>query len=741
MAHTVSVLCGAHELKFETGRLAKIAAGACLVTYGDTMVLAAVSEGPLKFKQDFFPLTMDYREKAYADGSIPGGFFKREGRPTEKETLTMRLMDRPMRPLFPSGYMRDVQVQASVLSSDQENDADIHAVNAGSCALALSELPWNGPVGAVRIGRVDDLWVINPTATQRKTSKLDLIVVGTKHAITMVECSAKELPEAEMVEALEVAHAEIIRICDAQLELVATAGRPKAAWTKPAEDESIVAKIRSDWTKAIEEAHRKPGRKLERNKSHKDALEAILKSFFPDYDKDSLVKDPVVEEKRALVKRYAEQVSQEVFREICLSGRRYDDRGPADIRAIEIEVGLLPRTHGSCLFQRGETQALVVTTLGTKLDEQLVEGLHDKEYRSFYLHYNFPNFSVNDTKPIRGASRREIGHGKLGERAVAAVLPPHEEFPYTIRIVSEILESNGSSSMATVCGATMALMDAGVKITQPVAGIAMGLIKDGSREVILTDIAGKEDAWGDMDFKVAGTQRGITSLQIDIKIDGVSSDLMRRALEQARQARIAILKHMLQALRRPRAELSRWAPRLEKIMIKKDKIGALIGPGGKVIRALQEQYATTIAVEDDGSVVLFSVDAEKLAQCKAAIEGMLGEAEIGKIYEGRVVSIKEFGAFVELAPGMEGLVHVSELADEYVGNPEDVVKVGDVIKVKCVHVDSMGKVKLSRKAVIREEKGLPVEEYVPPAPRSRGFGDRGGRGGGGGGGRDRGPRR
>jgi polyribonucleotide nucleotidyltransferase len=734
MAHTVSVLVGAHELKFETGRLAKIAAGACLVQYGDTMVLAAVSESALRVKQDFFPLTMDYREKMYADGSIPGGFFKREGRPTEKETLTCRLMDRPIRPLFPAGYVRDVQVQATVLSSDQENDADVHAVNAGSAALALSELPWHGPVGAVRIGRVENAWVINPTQTQRKTSKLDLIVVGTKDAITMVECSAKELPEAEMVEALEVAHGEIRRICEAQIELVAKAGRPKAAWQKPAEDEAMLARIRKEFTKTLEEAHRKPGRKLERNATHRAAIEAIVKTFVPDTES----KEPAVEEKRALAKRYAEQVSQEVFREVCLSGRRYDDRNPGDIRQIDIEVGLLPRAHGSCLFQRGETQALVVATLGTKLDEQLIEGLHERYNRNFMLHYNFPNFSVNETKPLRGPGRREIGHGKLGERAVEAVLPPHADFPYTIRIVSEILESNGSSSMATVCGGTMALMDAGVKISQPVAGIAMGLIKDGDREVILTDIAGKEDAWGDMDFKVAGTQRGITALQMDIKILGVSSDLLRRSLEAAKQARISILRSMLSALRRPRAELSRFAPRLEKIQIKKDKIGALIGPGGKVIRALQEQYNTTIAVEDDGSVTLFSVDAEKLAQCKAAIEGMLGEAELGKVYEGKVVSIKEFGAFVELAPGMEGLVHVSELDDGYVANPEDVVKIGDVIKVKCVHVDPMGKVKLSRKAVIREEKGLPPEEYVPPAPRSRGFGDRGGRGGGGGrGGRDR----
>jgi polyribonucleotide nucleotidyltransferase len=709
-------------MKFETGRLAKIAAGACLVTYGDVVVLAAVAEGPLKMKQDFLPLTMDYREKMFATGSVPGGFFKREGRPTEKETLTMRLMDRPIRPLFPEGLQRDIQVQAMVLSSDEETDADVLAVNAASAAVALSPLPWAGPVGAVRIGRIDGAWVINPTNTQRKTSQLDLVVVGTAKAITMVEASAKEIPEADMVQALEVAHGEIVRICAAQAELVAKANRPKTAYEGLPEDEGILAMVRRQHADAIEKAHRAPGTKLERNAVHKDCLKKIVEEHTPKEGTPEQIADRVT-----MLKRYAEQVSEEVFRKICLTGRRYDDRKPEDIRNIDIEVGVLPRTHGSSIFQRGETQALVVATLGTKLDEQLIEGLHETYRRAFMLHYNFPNFSVGDTKPIRGPSRREIGHGKLGERALEAVLPPMEEFPYTIRIVSEILESNGSSSMATVCGGTLALMDAGVKITQPVAGIAMGLIKEGDREVILTDIAGKEDAWGDMDFKVAGTQRGITALQMDIKIDGVSSDLMRRALDQARAARIQLLQHMLKALRRPRAELSQWAPRTERIQIKKDKIGALIGPGGKTIRALQEQFKTEIAVDDEGVVIVYAPSGETIKACREAIEAICGEVELGKVFDGKVVSIKEFGAFVELGPGIEGLVHVSELDDGYVATPEDVVQVGDVIKVKVVYVDGAGKIKLSRKAVLREEKGLPVEPYEPPpsrGPRGPRRGDR-----------------
>ncbi len=722
MAHEVSVPVGAHEMTFETGRLARMAAGACLVRCGDTVVLAASTHGDVRFSAGFLPLTMDYREKMYAGGLIPGGFFKREGRPTEKEILTMRMMDRPMRPLFPSGFERDIQVQAVVLSSDQQNDADVLAINAGSAALALSDLPWNGPVGAVRIGRVEGAWVLNPTNAQRAESDVDLTVVGTVKAITMVEASAKEVPEADLVRALEVAHEAIVRLCRAQLELVERCGKAKMAFAAPAEDADLLAAVRGE-AGALEAAHRSPGTKLERAAAHKKAISAIVAKYAPPAA-DGTPDTARVE----IVKRYAEQVSQQVFREICLSGRRYDDRSPADVRPLACEVGVLPRTHGSCLFQRGETQMLTVATLGTKREEQLIEGLHETYYRKFMLHYNFPNFSVGDTKPIRGPGRREIGHGKLGERALESVLPPHDDFPYTIRLVSETLESNGSSSMASVCAGTLALMDAGVKISQPVAGIAMGLIKDGDREVVLTDIAGKEDAWGDMDFKVAGTQRGITALQMDIKIDGVSSELMQRALDQARDARIHILKHMLTALRRPRAELNAYAPRLERIYIPKDKIGAIIGPGGKVIRQMQEDFQVTINVDDDGAVTIYSASKDGIDAARAMIEGMTQEAKIGETYTGKVISVKEFGAFLEIAPGMEALCHVSELDDGYVERPEDVVQLGDVLTVRCINVDPSGKVKVSRKAIIREEKGLPPE---PPAP---GGGGRGGRGGG----RDRG---
>ncbi len=722
MAHVVSVPVGAHEMKFETGRLARMAAGSCIVTIGDTIVLAAASHGTPRFKMNFLPLTMDYREKMYAGGLIPGGFFKREGRPSEKEILTMRMMDRPMRPLFPTGLQRDIQVQAAVLSSDREIDGDVLAINAGSAALALSNLPWDGPVGAVRIGRVDGNWILNPTLTEREESDIDMVVVGTLQAITMVEASAKELPEAEMVRALEIAHETIAAICKAQAELVALGGKPKMEFEGPAENADLLARI-SEMRDRIETAHRTPGNKHERNAAHKACLAAIVAEVCP-ADADGNVDATCVE----IAKRYAEQVSQEVFRAVCLSGKRYDDRAPSDVRALECEASFLPRTHGSAFFQRGETQTLSVVTLGTKREEQLIEGLHETYYRKFMLHYNFPNFCVGDTKPIRGTSRREVGHGKLGERALQAVLPEHEDFPYTIRIVSETLESNGSSSMASVCAGTLALMDAGVKISQPVAGIAMGLIKDGDREVIMTDIAGKEDAWGDMDFKVAGTQRGITALQMDIKIDGVSSDLLQRALEQAKEARIHILKTMLGALRRPRTELNRFAPRLERIYIPKDKIGAIIGPGGKIIRQMQEDYEVTINVDDDGAVTIYSTNAAGIEAAKAQIEGMTQEAEIGRDYIGKVISIKDFGAFLEIAPGMEALCHVSELDDAYVERPDDVVQMGDEIKVRCINVDPSGKVKVSRKAVIREEKGLPPEPSSGGGGGRRGGGDRGGRG-------------
>jgi polyribonucleotide nucleotidyltransferase len=552
-----------------------------------------------------------------------------------------------------------------------------------------------------------------------------MVVVGTLKAITMVEASAKEVPEAEMVQALELAHEAISAICDAQVQLVALGGKEKMDFAGLAQDAEMLEQIRG-MKDRIEAAHRAPGNKHARNAAHKACLKAIVEEVCP-ADADGNVDSDRLD----IAKRNAEEVSQEVFREVCLSGKRYDDRAPSDVRDLECEASFLPRTHGSAFFQRGETQTLSVVTLGTKREEQLIEGLHETYYRKFMLHYNFPNFCVGDTKPIRGTSRREVGHGKLGERALQAVLPAHEDFPYTVRIVSETLESNGSSSMASVCAGTLALMDAGVKISQPVAGIAMGLIKDGEREVIMTDIAGKEDAWGDMDFKVAGTQRGITALQMDIKIDGVSSELMQRALEQAKDARIHILKTMLGALRRPRTELNRFAPRLERIYIPKDKIGAIIGPGGKIIRQMQDDYEVTINVDDDGAVTIYSTSADGLNSAKAQIEGMTQEAEIGRDYVGKVISIKDFGAFLEIAPGMEALCHVSELDDAYVERPDDVVQLGDEIKVRCINVDPSGKVKVSRKAVIREEKGLPPEQSG---------GDRGGRGGGRRGGGDRGGR-
>ena len=719
MAHNTSVPIGAHDMSFEVGRLARMAAGSCLVRYGDVMVLAAMSHGTPRAGLNFLPLTMDYREKKYANGSIPGGFFKREGRPSEKEILTMRMMDRPMRPLFPAGLHRDIQVQAYVLSSDSEYDADILAINAGSCAIATSDLAWNGPVGAVRIGRIDGEWILNPSMTEREESDMDLVVVGTSAAITMVEGAAKEVPEDDMVRALEIAHEAIVKLCDAQNRLVDEAGKPKMAFDPPAEDATLRDTIRSEWSERIEEAHRRPGTKHQKRDYHSAAMKAIVEEYAPADADGNVDRDRV-----QLVKRHAEEISQEVFRAICLSGKRYDDRAPEDVRDLDCEVAFLPRAHGSALFQRGETQMISTVTLGTKREEQLIEGLHETYYRKFMLHYNFPNFCVGDTKPIRGPARREIGHGKLGERALQAVLPPHDEFPYTIRVVSDTLESNGSSSMASVCGGTLALMDAGVKISQPVAGIAMGLITDGTNEVVMTDIAGKEDAWGDMDFKVAGTQRGITALQMDIKIDGVSSDLMRRALGQAKDARIHILKAMLGALRRPRAELNRFAPRLERIMIDKEKIGAVIGPGGKTIRALQEQFEVTINVDDDGGVTIYAVNGEKIDACKETIDAMTRTIQIGDLLEGKVISIKDFGAFLEIGPGREALCHVSELDDGYVERPEDVVSMGDVMKVRCINVDPSGKVKVSRKAIIREEKGLPPEE--PSQPRGRG-GSRGGR--------------
>jgi polyribonucleotide nucleotidyltransferase len=688
---------GGKKIVFETGKLGKLASGAVTVRMGDTIVFTAAVDGPVRPGLDFFPLTMDYREKTSAAGKIPGGFFKREGRPTTKEILTMRCMDRPIRPLFPEGYRGDVQIQALVLSADPENDPDILGVNGASASLHVSDIPFHGPVGAVRIGYLGGQLVVNPTHSERKTSLLDLIVAGTKDAVTMVEAGAKELSEAKMLEAIELGHKCVKEICEMQEELRKEAGFPKQEIVPPAKDEALAASIEKAYAKQAHDALRTKGGKLAKARAYDAVKKACVAQFAP----DALTSPESVTRAKVCF----EETAKRAFRDLTLSGERQDGRKHDEIRAIDCEVGLLPRAHGSALFTRGETQAIVTATLGTSLDEQIVDGLLDEERKRFLLHYNFPSFSVREVKPIRGPGRREIGHGNLAERALDGVLPEHDSFPYTIRVVADILESNGSSSMATVCGGTLALMDAGVKIRQPVAGVAMGLITDGKRTAILSDIAGKEDSWGDMDFKVAGTKDGITALQMDIKVKGLAHSIMADALEQARAGRIHILRRMIDTLGKPREDTSKYAPRSFKVKIPVDKIGALIGPGGKNIRRIQEESKTEIAVEDDGSVTIYSITPEGMEKARREVEGLAAVPEIGKIYEGAVVSVKDFGAFVEFLPGQEGLVHVSELADGFVKSPNDVVKKGDVLKVKVVGFEERsGKVRLSRKAVLLDEK-------------------------------------
>ena len=698
MAHVIKEkVVGGKKIAFETGKLGKLASGSVVVRLGDTIVFTAAVDGPVRAGLDFFPMTMDYREKPSAVGRIPGGFFKREGRPTTKEILTMRCMDRPIRPLFPDGYKGDVQVQAMVLSADTENDPDVLAVNGASASLHVSDIPFHGPVGAVRVGFVGGQFVVFPTHTERKTSLLDLVVAGTKDAVTMVEAGAKELSEEKMLEAIAFGHAAVREICEMQEELRRDGGFPKQEVVPPARDEKLAAAVEKAFSAKASEALRAPGGKLAKAKAYDAVKKACVAEFAP----DAATKP----ETASAAKACFEETAKKAFREITLSGTRQDGRKHDEIRNIVSEVGLLPRAHGSALFTRGETQAIVTTTLGTSLDEQIIDGLMEEERRRFMLHYNFPSFSVREVKPIRGPGRREIGHGNLAERAIEAVLPDHDGFPYTVRIVSDILESNGSSSMATICGGTLSLMDAGVKIRQPVAGVAMGLVTDGTRVAILSDIAGKEDAWGDMDFKVAGTPHGITALQMDIKARGLSQEIMARALEQAKAGRIHILRKMFETLAKPREDTSKYAPRSFKIKIPVDKIGALIGPGGKNIRRIQEESKTEIAVEDDGSVTIYATTPEGMDMARRQVEGLAAVAQVGATYEGPVVSVKDFGAFVEFLPGQEGLVHVSELSDGYVKNPADIVKKGDVLKVKVVGFEERsGKVRLSRKAVILEEK-------------------------------------
>ena len=691
----VERLIGKKILSIETGKIAKQADGAALVRYGDTMVLAtAVSAPEEKEEAGFFPLTVDYREKTYAAGKFPGGFFKREGRPTLKEILTMRLIDRPVRPLFPETYLREVQIMSMVLSADKENDPDILAMIGASAALSISSIPFGGPTGSVRVGQINGEFVVNPTHAELATSSIDLVVSGTEEAVMMVESSGKEVPEERMVDAIMFGHTFIKEVVQLQKELLVTCGKEKQHVPPDKLDVALLEEIKKEYYSDILEKNQTPGKD-----ARKRALNEILNQVINKYcvDKDGA---PAKKTIRDIFERI-ETIA--VRDQIVQERKRPDGRGLTDIRPIACEVGMLPRTHGSALFTRGETQAIVVTTLGTTMDEQRVDTLEDEYSKKFMLDYNFPPFCVGEVKPLRGPGRREIGHGALAERALEAVLPPLNSFPYTIRIVSDVTESNGSSSMATVCGGTLSMMDAGVPVTAPVAGIAMGLVKEGKDVCILSDILGTEDHLGDMDFKVAGTSKGVTALQMDIKIAGITEKIMRDALKQAKEGRLHILQELVKVIDKPRGEISEYAPKVVHIKINPEKIGMVIGPGGKNIKKIQEETGAKIEIEDDGSVIISASLSEAAQKAKTWIERMTEEIQIGKIYAGKVLSLKEYGAFVEIIPGHDGLVHISELSDGYIEKVEDVVKVGEEIMIKVIGIDDQKRVKLSRKAAMKEK--------------------------------------
>ena len=676
-----------------------------VVRYGGTMVLATcVAAKSARESQDFFPLTVDYRERAYAGGRIPGGYFKREGAPVKKEILTSRLIDRPIRPLFPEAFRNEVQVICLVISGDQENDPDVLAMNGASAAVCLSGVPFEGPVGAVRVGLVDGAFVVNPTNTQQAASALDLVIAGTEDAVLMVESGSREIAEETMLEAIAFGHAECRKLARAQKELVARAGKARRPFDPSAgRDEALVARVRELVGAKLQvalETHDKQARAEAVGRLLQEVISAL----------------GVEDSRVGAVREIFEGLEKaEVRRLIVERGIRVDGRKVNEIRPISIEMAYLPRAHGSALFTRGETQAMVAATLGTKSDEQKIEALEGETYRHFMLHYNFPPFSVGEVRRFGSPSRRDIGHGALAERAVEAVLPSKDEFPYTIRIVSDILESNGSSSMATVCGACLALLDAGVPLKSHVAGIAMGLVKEGERFGILTDIMGTEDHYGDMDFKVAGTEKGITALQMDIKITGVSIDIMRAALQNAREARLTVLAKMREAMEKPRAELSPFAPRFVTIKIRPEKIREIIGPGGKVIRGIQEQTGTKIDVEDDGKVTVFSPDAPSVQKAVGIIQDICREVELDRIYLGKVKKIVEFGAFVEVIPNTEGLLHISQIAESRIRAVSDVLTEGDEVLVKVIEIDGNGKMRLSRKMALREQPALADREKLKQA--------------------------
>ncbi len=715
--HRYETVVGDKTVVIETGRLAMQANGAVTVRLGDTMVFAAATMSKeAREGIDFFPLRVDYEERMYAGGRIPGSFFRREGRPSEEATLTARLVDRPLRPLFPKDLRNDVQVVLYSISADEENPIDILAINAASAALMISDIPWDGPVGAVRIGRIDGEFVVNPTFPELEKSDLDLRIAGTRDAILMVEAGANEVPEEVMVEALAFGHQALQPMIDIQEKMAAELGKPKRAYTPFVVEESLADQIESMVADRIRQLLETPHTKAEFN----DGIDALKKEVLEALaGEDATLTLPV--------KVAFEDVLKKIVRSRILNeGIRPDGRGTTDIRPIWCEVDISPRAHGSGLFTRGETQVLTLATLGTPREAQEIDGLTPTESKRYIHHYNFPPFSVGEVRPMRGASRREIGHGALAERALLPVIPSEEEFPYTLRLVSEVLSSNGSTSMASVCGSTLALMDTGVPIKAPVAGIAMGLIKEGERYAVLTDIQGMEDHLGDMDFKVAGTEKGITALQMDIKIAGITKEIMRQALAQAREARLFILGKMREVIPEPRPHLKPHAPHMIVVRIPVDKIGAIIGPGGKTIRGLQEETNTKIDIMEDGLVYIASPDMAGATQARERIEALTETPEVGRIYTGKVVRVTDFGAFVEILPNTDGMVHISQLDTEPVRRVEDVVRVGDEITVMVTNIDPTGRIRLSRQAVL---EGWTVEEaQAHDKPnRSRGGSNRGGR--------------
>jgi polyribonucleotide nucleotidyltransferase len=682
------------KLELETGKFAKQADGAIVAKFGDTVVLAtAVSDKNPREGLDFFPLTVDYQEKAYAAGKIPGGFFKREGRPTEKEILTSRLIDRPIRPLFPKGFYCETQGIINVLSYGDENIADILGIISMSAALTISDIPLKTPVGAVRIGRIAGSFVINPDLRELDECDLNLVVAGTEEAVVMVEGEAQEISESDLLEALDVAHSEIKRICAVQNELRALSGKEKRTVVEPVVDEELMRMISDQSIEKIKFSITIPDKLRRQN-----ALDEILKEIIEKLNTGE------TDRTREIIDAF-NKIEKELVRGMILNEtKRADGRTPQEIRKITSEIGILPRTHGSALFIRGETQCLAVVTLGTSDDEQKIDSLEGESYKTFMLHYNFPPFSVGEVKPLRSPGRREIGHGMLAERALKAVIPPKASFPYTIRIVSDILESNGSSSMATVCGGSLALMDAGAPIKSHVAGIAMGLIKEGEKVVILTDILGLEDHLGDMDFKVTGTEKGITAFQLDTKIGGISHEIMQNALEQARQGRLFILDRMNETISAPRENLAPYAPRIYTMQIRQDKIRDVIGTGGKVIRGIVEQTGVKIDIEDSGIINIASPDGESAKKAIEIINNITAEAELGKIYLGKVKRILDFGAFVEILPGTEGLLHISQISEKRIAKVTDEMSEGDEVLVKVIEIDKMGRIRLSRKEALREQE-------------------------------------